>query len=221
MGCSSCAKKRSSGHVTSAQTIFRAGTWDKSIWDSVYKKNEYGIKRRWSGMVIDLGAHTGAFTKFILEKGASKVFSVEPDPGNFEVLSKNMARYVEAGKVVLINKAIGPAGVEFGAMNDPGQNTGGVSYGPKEGGGVETITLDAIIDMTSGPLLLKLDCEGCEYFALTQTEKIKRINAMVGEYHVRGELNELTLRDFLQSQGFAWSHNVKTPALGHFGAHQP
>ena len=220
MACSSCAKKRASGY-TSVQTIFRHGTWDRDIWNSVYKNNEYGIKRRWTGSVIDIGAHTGAFTKFILEKGASKVFSIEPDPGNFEILSKNMAKYVELGKVVLINKALGPVGVEYGALNDAGANTGGISYGPKEGGSVETITLDAVIEMASGPILLKLDCEGCEYFAVEQTEQIKKINAIVGEYHVRGEKNELTLRDHLVSNGFLWSHNVKTPALGHFGAHQP
>jgi FkbM family methyltransferase len=216
MGCSSCAKKRAS----SGQTIFRTGTWDKGIWDSVYKNNEYGIKKRWTSSVIDVGAHTGSFTKFILERGARKVWAIEPDPKNFEILEKNLSKYVTLGKVVLINKAIGPAGELFGPLNDPGVNTGGVAYGPIEGGTIQTMSLDDIVDDIPGPILLKVDCEGCEYFALTQMQKLRRINSIVGEYHVRGEFNELTLRDHLTSNGFKFSHTVKTHELGLFGAHQ-
>lgn len=220
MGCSSCGKKRS-GRVTAAKTIFRPKTWDQDIWNSVYKNNEYGIKRRWTGSVIDVGGHTGSFTKFILEKGARKVWTIEPDPGNFEILSKNLAPYIDANRVVLINKAIGPAGQKFGPLNDPGENTGGVAYGESESGIIDTITLDDIIDEIPGPILMKIDCEGCEYFAITQMQKLARINAIVGEYHHRGEFTELTLRDHLVSKGFQFSHTVKAPAIGVFGAHQP
>jgi FkbM family methyltransferase len=217
MGCSSCGKKRS-GRVSEAKTIFRAGSWDQNIWNSVYKNNGYGIKRGWAGSVIDVGGHTGSFTKFILEKGARKVWTIEPDPGNFELLSKNLANYVASNKVVLINKAIGPAGQKFGPLNDPGENTGGVAYGESESGTIDTITLDDIIDDIPGPILMKIDCEGCEYFAITQIQKLARINAIVGEYHHRGEFNELTLRDHLVSNGFQFSHTVKTPTLGGFSA---
>lgn len=222
MGCSSCGKKR--GRVsgtTVAQTIFRAGTWDKDIWNSVYKNNEYGIKRRWSSSVIDVGAHTGAFTKFMLDKGAKKIWAIEANPDNFEILSKNMAPYVASGRVVLINKALGPAGEKFGPLNNPGENTGGTSYGPIEGGTIDTMSLDDIIDEIPGPVLMKIDCEGCEYFTIMQMQKLHRINAIVGEYHHRGEFTELTLRDYLVSKGFAFSHTVKAPAIGVFGAHQP
>lgn len=222
MGCSSCAKKRNKASgATVAQTIFRAGTWDRDIWNSVYKNNEYGIKRRWGGSVIDVGAHTGAFTKFMLDKGAKKVWAIEADPANFEVLSKNMAPYIASGRVVLINKALGPAGEKFGPLNNPGENTGGTAYGPVEGGTIDTMSLDDIIDDIPGPILMKIDCEGCEYFAITEMEKLHRINAIVGEYHHRDGMTELTLRDHLVSRGFQFSHTVKIPTLGLFGAHQP
>lgn len=219
MACGRCSKK-SKSPSPSGQTIFRQGTWDRDIWNSVYKNNEYGIKGSWKGSVIDVGAHTGAFVKFILERGAKKVWAIEPDPDNFNLLQNNMSKYVALDQVVLINKAIGPAGEEYGKLNDAGQNTGGIAYGPKEGGGILTMTLDDIVDEIPGPILLKIDCEGCEYFAIQQMQKLHRINSIVGEYHVRDYGSALSLQEHLTSNGFKFSHTVKTPNIGLFGAHQ-
>lgn len=48
------------------------------------------IKR--GDVVLDLGANIGASARLMLDKGAGKVIAVEPDPTNFALARKNLAR---------------------------------------------------------------------------------------------------------------------------------
>ena len=70
------------------------------------------IKRlvRSGDVVVDLGAHVGACTKFLsdLVGDAGAVYSVEPFPLNFEILQLNVAK-LELANVQLINCAVSDA----------------------------------------------------------------------------------------------------------------
>ncbi len=48
------------------------------------------IKR--GDVVLDLGANIGAAARLMLDMGAGKVIAVEPDPTNFQIARKNLAR---------------------------------------------------------------------------------------------------------------------------------
>lgn len=57
-------------------------------------------------IVLDCGANVGVFTKFALQRGASLVVAIEPEPLNIECLRRNLAPEIAKGKVIVV-----PAGV--------------------------------------------------------------------------------------------------------------
>lgn len=70
---------------------------DYSSWFTfyeVYIKNEYkGIKK--GDIVLDIGANLGFLSLYALNQGAAKVYSIEPEPKNFEHLKKNTNYFEE------------------------------------------------------------------------------------------------------------------------------
>jgi FkbM family methyltransferase len=82
--------------------FYRPGTADSSAFNQV--ETEYlALVIPADSLVLDIGAHIGFFTKRALDKGATHVVSIEPDPGSFEYLSANFANNPQ---VTLINIAI-------------------------------------------------------------------------------------------------------------------
>lgn len=202
---------------------FRSNTWDENIWNSIVHKNEYGIKYDWNHNIIDIGGHIGSFTFFMLKyKKTQKSVVLEPDPDNFKVLKNNLAQFIEQNKVIAINSGIGKPGDKLKLFEHVPNNTGGIAYVPSSQGQINTVTLDDLIDMLDdAPILLKLDCEGCEYEALRSCTKLNRISAIVGEFHYAYNKTEQTLREILTSQGFLFHHHHTSANIGLFGAHQP
>jgi FkbM family methyltransferase len=202
---------------------FRPNTWDANIWNSIVENNEYGISTDWPHNVIDIGGHIGSFSYFITrKKGAKKVIVIEPDPSNFKLLQENLEYQIQQGIVVAINAGIGSPNSTLSLVQHIPDNTGGISYSESENGTIKTFTLDDLIDtLDNSPILLKLDCEGCEYAALSQCSKLHRINAIVGEFHVRAEKDATYLQHILSSHNFEFRyHYTGYPNIGLFGAHQ-
>src|SRR5665213_1830117 len=76
----------------SVQLHFREHTWDRNIWVAVNEGNEYKLSGCFkpTDTVLDIGAHIGSFGYRVLDMGAGRVISVEPDPDNFRVLHHNL-----------------------------------------------------------------------------------------------------------------------------------
>jgi FkbM family methyltransferase len=203
--------------------LFRPNTWDAGIWNSVVEHNEYGIINNWPHNVIDIGGHIGSFSYFItVNKGAKKVITLEPDPDNFNILQYNLQEQIQQGFVVAFNAGIGHPNLSLSLFAPIHDNTGGMSYTESVFGSIPSFTLDSLIDLLDdSPILLKLDCEGCEYTALEQCTKLSRINAIVGEFHVRGEKGPHCLQNILINQNFIFNFHFKgSEHIGLFGAHQ-
>ena len=202
---------------------FRPNTWDANIWNSIVEHNEYGIINDWPHNVIDIGGHIGSFSYFITtKKGAKKSIVIEPDPSNFKLLQTNLQPQIEQGKVIAFNVGIGSPNTALSLVQHIADNTGGISYTESSNGNIPTTTLDNLINLLdNSPILLKLDCEGCEYTALSQCSQLHRINAIVGEFHVRPDKNVSFLQDILSSQNFEFNyHYTGSEYIGLFGAHQ-
>lgn len=202
---------------------FRENTWDANIWNSIVENNEYSIHNPWPHNVIDIGGHIGSFSYFITtKKHAKKVIILEPDPNNFALLQQNLKEQIDSGTVVALNAGIGSPNSSLSLFAPIADNTGGIAYVESSNGNIRTFTLDNLIDLLDdSPILLKLDCEGCEYTALEQCSKLDRIHAIVGEFHVRGNHNNEYLKNILTSKNFIFnSHFTGSPYIGLFGAHQ-
>lgn len=203
--------------------LFRPNTWDANIWNSIVNSNEYGIVNDWRGYVIDIGGHIGSFSYFMTtHKKTKKSIVIEPDPDNFRVLQHNLSSLINENKVYALNAGIGPKNTNLSLFARVDQNTGGISYVPSNVGLVPTIHLDDLIKMVpeNEGILLKLDCEGCEYEALSTCTLLKRVNAIVGEFHHRGENNQFTIKKLLEDQNFIFSYHNTSSNIGLFGAHQ-
>lgn len=204
--------------------LFRQNTWDASIWNSIVHSNEYGITNNWQSYVIDIGGHIGSFSYFITtQKNAKKVITIEPDPDNFRVLQHNLSDLIKQNKVHAINAGIGPSNTNLSLVASAGQNTGGISYTPSKDGKISTVSLDDLINMVpqNENILLKLDCEGCEYIALENCAQLNRIHCIVGEYHRRSNnKNQFTIKDILEKNNFVFAYHESSAHLGIFGAHQ-
>lgn len=73
------------------------------FWKKAYKFN-YAPR---PGVIIDLGANIGLATLFFLnEFPFSKVIAVEPEPGNLEILKKNLEEEINTQKVIVAKAAV-------------------------------------------------------------------------------------------------------------------
>ena len=167
--------------------LTRPGTWDRDIWDTVVRDNEYGLPAAFApgDVVIDVGAHTGSFALACLLRGAAKVVCVEPHPENYKLLWGNLAPWRD--RIEARQRACWPRGGDV-AMLDPlpgHANTG--RWEIAEGRGVTAVRLDDLIDDAPGRVrLVKLDCEGAEWEILEEAGRlIGWVDEFVGEYHLK------------------------------------
>jgi FkbM family methyltransferase len=200
--------------------------WCRDIWDEVFLRNEYRLGREFlpEAVVIDVGAHVGAFARACLRRGASHVFCVEPLAVNVAALTHNLGDYGHE-RATILPQAIwdGAPDVPIGedSCHVPG-NTSTATVVSGQGTPVAATTLDAVIAAAaarapSGRIdLLKIDAEGAEYPALLTAERLDLVDQLTGETHEgvlwRGEhhhSDEVFAR--LQSLGFAVSSTQNGP----------
>jgi FkbM family methyltransferase len=155
-------------------------------------------------------------------KHAKKSIVIEPDPDNFTVLQHNLSSLIQENKVYAINAGIGPRNTNLSLFAHIADNTGGISYVSCDEGTIATICLDDLIQMVpdNEGILLKLDCEGCEYEALYKCSLLSRISCIVGEFHNRGDNNQFTIKQLLENHNFNFAYHNTSSHIGLFGAHQ-
>jgi len=127
---------------------------------------------------LDIGSCIGMFTCLALDKGASKVYAVEPNPTLLRTTMKNAFPHIcnrEQSPVIPINAFIGTdRGNAFGAFDE--SQVPSLSFMEL----IEKYNIDYID-------YLKIDCEGGEYDILTK-ENLEWIKAnvkhMVVEVHI-------------------------------------
>ena len=81
----------------------RPRTSDIDVFKQIFAQHEYSclvdLSFDGSGLVIDCGANAGFSTSYLLSQfPQSTVLAVEPDPGNFAALRKNVLPYGERVK---------------------------------------------------------------------------------------------------------------------------
>ncbi|PIU33644.1 hypothetical protein COT03_02835 [Candidatus Shapirobacteria bacterium CG07_land_8_20_14_0_80_39_18] len=175
-----------------------------------------------SDMVIDIGAHIGAFTIYSAKRaGGGFVYSYEPSPINFAILQRNVA-INSLTNVHLCQMAIASdttsRQLTFDETNDAGASffsTGGVTEL------VHCIRLEDIFEANAIARcgFLKMDCEGAEYEILFSTppDIFKRIRRIALEYHVRSQIPNCdpnALIDFLKGHGYVVVKNKPKTGLG-------
>lgn len=177
---------------------------EEAILENVILADEYGLITRQfdtEDVIIDVGAHLGAFSRLCYELGSRNVYAYETDPVNFQRLQQHIGDLdgIHLAELALFRSDIdsdhhslvysGPAGVNSGGGNVifrgllfsflnqqawslPGQATS-----------VETLALDEVLRKFDRVTLLKLDCEGSEFPILLTSQELHRVDEIVGEFH--------------------------------------
>jgi FkbM family methyltransferase len=223
----------------------RPDTLDHRIFREVALANEYRLPPRFApdDVVLDVGAHTGAFAHAVLRRGAGRVWCCEADPDNFRLLRHNLAPHGDRAR--LLHRAVWRSDVRPAALalHNPRRagNTGGPQVtGRPAGHTVAVLAFDDLVRRATRDggrvRLLKLDCEGAEWPILLTSSLLGRIDAVCGEYHIEefpdlfrvagcGPFTPQLLEQALGDAGFGVVVRPRpgsaAPEVGHFFARRP
>lgn len=151
--------------------------------------------------IIDIGANIADSSVWFAVNGASKVIALEPYRYSYKMAIKNIEINDLKNNIILLNVGYGPnREIE---VEDTKTNVGTVLKEFKGGIKISLQTLETILtcygEHVSGNLLLKMDCEGCEYNILDEEENtLTRFSKILIEYHNGYE----SIAEKLKSCGF-------------------
>lgn len=165
--------------------LCRYGTQDSMVCREVLDDNEYRLPDAFAAedLIIDVGAHIGAFAVACLERGAGMVHAYEPVEENYRLCRMNLptartsirplAVWHQAGHLALRTLAV-PYTAMFSAAD-------GVEA---ELVGAQAVTLKEVLEGHK-VRLLKLDCEGAEVPILESASAplLADVQEVVGELH--------------------------------------
>lgn len=136
--------------------------------------------------LIDVGANIADSSVWFAIRDAFKVIALEPYRWNYNMAIQNIELNHLKDRIVMLNAGYGPDGeIE---IEDTIANIGTVLKEFKGGITIPLITLKSLLLMygkdSGGDLLLKMDCEGCEYNILKEEEStLIRFSKILIEYH--------------------------------------
>jgi FkbM family methyltransferase len=163
----------------------------ETYFDKIYDGDYHG------NFVIDIGGYIGETALFFAQRGARRVFCVEPAPDNLRLLEQNISQSSFKDKTVVIRAAIlDKDGIVEFYMDNQSHHSYHVANSHEF---MKIYTRDALkynVQAMSFQSLLeytgleevdvvKLDCEGSEYDILlgTPDSVLKRVRKYIIEYH--------------------------------------
>lgn len=164
----------------------RPATSDQHVYDEIFGAKEYDIDLGDPLFIIDAGAHIGLASVYFANRYPNAtVVAIEPEPGNFEVLLKNVKPYrnikpIHAGlwskKTHLRIEDSNVATWSFVVLDDP------------SGTGIPAIAISDIISEFNVTRIdvLKIDIEGSEVQVLNHSKEwIDAVGVLIIELHDR------------------------------------
>lgn len=168
---------------------FRHGTTDRYVIAEVLVREQYrcllGIPE--VGTILDAGANIGTASVYLLNAyPAARLIALEPDPGNFEVLCRNLAPY--GPRAVCLQKALWHERRPLATHRHFGDGGNwSIPVEPATDGTVDSTTVEDLrrehglstID------ILKMDIEGAELHVLGRdaTTWLGRVRVLAVELH--------------------------------------
>jgi FkbM family methyltransferase len=199
----------------------RRGTTDPKVFDEIFVERVYepcvaALPDNLGRVtLIDLGANIGLSVLFLVRAlNVVEIIAVEPDPDNFQQLSKNLRRTGLANRSTAI-RAFAGAKHGFAELHDSGNGAWGVRMGPFSNMGTPVLTLAEIagVAKTGARMVLKCDIEGAErqlFLHIREWEHL--IPYIFLELHTEF-LPVQEMLACLESSGFQWTIHG-TPLAG-------
>lgn len=189
---------------------FRDRTTDAHIAEAIWRYGEYWLPPRFGAhdVVIDGGAHIGAFMAACLDRGAPLVVGFEADAQNAAIAEAHLGADPRAiVKHAALWRSDAPAGVlhTSGYGAEQGMvNTGSGDVFAASGPAVSAVALDEVFSVYGAVRLLKLDIEGSEFPALLTSQRLRQVQTIVGEVHEFGGPEDRLPAPFPLPHGLPW-----------------
>jgi hypothetical protein len=154
--------------VTIDNTIFYGGVKNSENLHDIFVKGEYTFLKVDKKFVFDIGANIADSSIYFAKRGALRVIALEPDQENFLVAKKNIHVNSLEKKIDLLQMGCGTDGT----MEDKIE--------------IKIVSLETLIKTyPNKPMILKLDCEGCEYETIlnSTSSTLKNFSQIQIEYH--------------------------------------
>jgi FkbM family methyltransferase len=214
---------------------------DLTVIQDVYERDAYRTdlqldRIKSARLVIDVGAHVGAFARRVHEiNPTARIYCVEACPENLPVLQANVGDFAEvihaactyeAGPMAL-KSAVRPHCISTGGsvvlpladLTDDALAEPGYEYW-HDRRPLPKVTLEDLLARSGEPVihLLKLDCEGSEYSILSGTRSLERIAFIMGEYHGQSRWDDFRRRVLA---GWDYGHMSMANDMGTFHYRNP
>jgi FkbM family methyltransferase len=171
-------------------------TCDLYLLEEIYLQKMYDGDY-YGSFVIDVGGYIGETALFFAQRGARRVFCVEPSPDNLRLLEQNISQSSFKDKIVIIRAAIldKDGSVEFymNRQRPTGNHVANYHDFMKSHTRsdlkceVQAMSFQSLLEYTGLEEVdvVKLDCEGSEYDILlgTPDSVLKRVRMYIIEYH--------------------------------------
>ena len=186
---------------------YRVDTNDwNTISSTMAPHNEYAIPEGLTGVAVDLGAYLGSVAiSLAVDNPDLRVIAVEPVPPNADLIEQNIAANGLGDRIELIRGAIGGPdddeikvwyGYQGNVSAEHHAFVGNSTLAYDHGGELEheevlyhRITLSDLVTAYGYIDWLKIDTEGGEWAFLSDTEGLKHVGTLTGEWHpVRGHV---------------------------------
>ena len=191
------------------------GTENNGAIGDVFVKKELEILVVKGKVVIDIGANIGDSPVYFILKGAERVIAIEPFPYTYRLLKNNITINGASEKVTTLNVAIGGKTRMMNISPFLTNTVGTLATNTHDGVQIKTLTVNDLLEdlnLNLNDIILKMDCEGCEYEVLPTISKsnFNKINEIFIEYH-----NGLKYpKDILNQNGFITTVKSKGRKMG-------
>jgi FkbM family methyltransferase len=204
---------------------FRPNTTDEFVYRQVVAANEYNLPRafRAEDIILDIGAHIGAFSYAAYLRGARHIWAFEANEQNAAVVQANLDEQIKAGHVIITQSAVWRSDMDVGYLmhtgfpiievngENRGINTGGGNVLWDNGAHIEVpaVKFDDIVRLATNNgqdlvRLLKIDAETSEFPILLTSKQLGYVAEIVGEYHeVGGEHDDNIMPPGMQTGALA------------------
>jgi FkbM family methyltransferase len=148
--------------------LARNGSSDLAVFGQIFAMREYRCLDfvQEPGLIVDCGANVGYSSAYFLSRyPKSLVLAVEPDPGNFLLLQRNVRPYGDRCQTIQAAVWWRSETLRFKQPATQGQEWAcAVETGPAAGNPVPSITIPMLLGMTTLERIsiLKIDIEGSE-----------------------------------------------------------
>jgi len=155
------------------------------ILERVYERSPVSLPKC-TGTVVDAGAHIGIFS-LQASRWAERVVSLEANGRNYAILRLNIVRNATIN-VDARHCALWPTSNAILNFR-PAHHSGGGEVVAVDGDSdpedrLKAVSLDSLVEELGTIDLLKIDIEGGEHAVLASSQRLDRVNQIVGEIHL-------------------------------------